>query len=99
MMIRTLSVPQIKRARSLFITWLADQRSVRLGHATRELERLDRQEPLAEGHQHPSSGQINPRLVSALLRANGFHKTGYTGSGYDREPVYARPMPPMAAIS
>jgi hypothetical protein len=94
-MARLITTGQLERANRLLVRWLADQRSVRLGQATRELDRLDQAEPVEAGEQRIGH-KVAVRLVSTLLRKAGFHKSGYTGSGYDREPVYARPMGPIA---
>lgn len=82
--------PAYVRAEKLLAAWLEGQQRVTLGHATRELERLDRASPIKVDLGQDLAGRIDIELVSRLLRGQGFRKIGIDGHGCHREPVYLR---------
>jgi len=79
-----LTPAQLERANALLGAWLGDNVVCRLGEACRAIESADREEQFL-------SGKVTPRLISTLLRKRGFAMIGYSGCGYDREPVYRKP--------
>lgn len=61
---------------------------VRLGDMARTLERLNASERVEQHEQVIQA--VTTREVAMCLRRLGFRRTGWTGHGYDREPVYSR---------
>lgn len=84
-----LDAARTRRADRLLDQLLGGLASVELGALTRDVERLDREEPV-HGGEIVIGEQVNTLFIAVLLRRRGFARCGWNGkSGLHREPVYS----------
>jgi len=84
-----LDTARTRRAERFLDELLGGLPSVELGTVTRDIERLDLDQPVREGEIAIGS-QLRTLHVAVLLRRRGFARCGWNGkSGLHREPVYS----------
>lgn len=89
-----LDTARTRRADHLLDRLLGGLASVELGTITRDVERLDKDQPLAEG-EIAVGGALSTLHIAVLLRRRGYVRCGDNGkSGLHREPVYSLGLHP-----
>jgi hypothetical protein len=84
-----LDAARTKRANRLLDQLLGGLCSVELGTITRDVEKFDQLELIAEG-EIALGNQVSTLYIAILLRRRGFVRCGWNGgSGLHREPIYS----------
>jgi hypothetical protein len=81
---------ELRRANRLADQVTAQLSGICLGSCARDLCVADLREPLAPG-EISLRGAVHVLMVRNLLVARGFHPSGWSGTGRDRQPIYSRP--------
>lgn len=84
-----LDTCRTRRADRLLDQLLGGLASVELGTITRDVERFDQDQPVADD-EIAIGGFISTLHIAVLLRRRGYYRSGWNGkSGLHREPVYS----------